>query len=546
MTPESLAPAQPRWKPHERPSLPGSPATPDHPMRLRVAYGAVGVVVGLTGGLGNALVVANQQNLQGALGVFANQAAWLPTVYAMTNVSMNLLLVKFRQQYGIRLFAELGLAAYIVVAVAHVLVNDFGSAVLARAMGGIAAAPLSTLCMFYMIQAFPAAHRMRAIVISLGVTQLATPIARLISTDLLATDAWSGLYLFELGLALTAWPCVALLRLPPSDRIRVFEPLDFVTFALFAPGAALLCAVLGLGRYEWWTEAPWIGWALAGSIALLAPAFIIEHNRRNPLINTRWLSSVDILRLALSVVLVRMALSEQTVGAVGLLSTLGLTNDQFGGLFTVVLIATLAGFAASGLLLDVNHLPRPVVIALALIVVGSLIDARSTNLTRPQTMYLSQGLIAFAGAIFMGPAMMAGFTRVLKLGYAYLASFSVLFNITQTLGSLAGSAAFGTLQVAREKFHANQLAETVTLHDPQVVQRLAQLGGAYAHTLADPTLRAAEAQALLASQITREANVLAYDDVFLAFAAIAAATLVWMAVYYARKLRSRPDAEGQG
>jgi hypothetical protein len=204
-----------------------------------------------------------------------------------------------------------------------------------------------------------------------------------------------------------------------------------------------------------------------------------------------------------------------------------------------VLFATVVGFAASATFLDMNHLPRPVVLALAMIVLGALIDARATSLTRPEQMYFSQGLIAFAGAIFMGPAMMAGFTRVLRMGYQYLATFSVLFGITQTMGGLAGSAAFGSLQVLREKFHSNQLTSAITLHDPQVVQRMSQLGGAYAKVVTDPALRTAEGAALLAQQVTREANVLAYDDVFLAFATIAAATLVWMGFYYARRLAER-------
>jgi len=32
---------------------------------------------------------------------------------------------------------------------------------------------------------------------------------------------------------------------------------------------ALLCAVLSLGRLDWWFEAPWIGWALALSLVLI-------------------------------------------------------------------------------------------------------------------------------------------------------------------------------------------------------------------------------------------------------------------------------------
>ncbi|MCQ4005354.1 MFS transporter, partial [Klebsiella pneumoniae] len=85
--------------------------------------------------------------------------------------------------------------------------------------------------------------------------------------------------------------------LPPSEREKVFEPLDFLTFALFAPGLWLLIAVLSQGRIQWWTERPWIGWSLAASVALIAAAILVEHHRRNPLINTRWLGTREMLRL---------------------------------------------------------------------------------------------------------------------------------------------------------------------------------------------------------------------------------------------------------
>ena len=53
------------WQPHEKPMLLGSPSTPHHPAARRIAYGIVGLLVCLTGGLGNAMVTANLQNLQG-------------------------------------------------------------------------------------------------------------------------------------------------------------------------------------------------------------------------------------------------------------------------------------------------------------------------------------------------------------------------------------------------------------------------------------------------------------------------------------------------
>lgn len=85
------------WQPHEKPTLPGSASTPLHTTRRRIQYGLVGVGVALTGGLSNALVTANLTYLQGTLGAYATEMAWLPAAYVMTSMSANLLLVKFCQ-----------------------------------------------------------------------------------------------------------------------------------------------------------------------------------------------------------------------------------------------------------------------------------------------------------------------------------------------------------------------------------------------------------------------------------------------------------------
>ena len=251
----------------------------------------------------------------------------------MTNACMNLILFKFRQQYGLRLFTQICLTAFVVTCAAHLAVDNYESTLFVRAVAGMAAVGLSTLGFLYMIQAFPAQHRLKGLVIGIGLSSFAVPIARLIMPSLLEMNDWRAFYTFELGMALLAWAAVQVLRLPPSERLKLFEPLDFVTFALFAPGVALLAAVLGLGRIVWWTEAAWIGWALAGAILLLTAALMIEYDRRNPLINVRWLTGPDILRLFGAILLIRITLSEQTSGAVGFLTVVGLGPDQLHGLF---------------------------------------------------------------------------------------------------------------------------------------------------------------------------------------------------------------------
>jgi MFS family permease len=517
-----------QFKPHERPMMPGSPASPDHPTPRRVGYFLIGVLIGITGAMGNALVSANLQNIQGALGLYSDQAAWMTTVYTMTNVSMSLLLVKFRQQFGLVPFVRIFLTAYILLTAAHVFVHEYSTSLIVRAASGIAASALSTLGLLYMVQSMPAAHRLKGIVLGIGVPQLATPLARLFSSDLLELGQWRALYIFELGLSILCLAAVVLLRLPPSERMKAFEKLDFVTFALYAPGVALLCAFLGLGRVLWWTEAPWLGYALCGAIVLIAVALLIEHNRANPLLNTRWMGSGLILRFAFVATTVRVLLSEQTFGAIGLLTALGMNNDQLFHLFVVISIVTALGIAASALTVNPANLGRPIFISVALIAIGAFIDAHATNLTRPANMYISQSLLAFAAVFFMGPTLLIGILNAMARGPNHIVTFSAVFSISQSLGGLAGSAFLGSFQIVREKFHSHAIVQSLTLTDPQVAARLKTLGGAYGGVVTDPSLRSAQGAALLSQQVTREANVLAFNDVFLTVCVLACLVLLWI------------------
>ena len=525
MSDADYAPRQ--WHPDERPTLPGGPSFPKHSTPRRIAYFLIGTLVTITGGLGNALVTVNLVNLQGTLGVFAAEVNWLPTAYVMTNVSMNLLLVKFRQQFGLRAFTEFFLVLYAVITFAHLFVGDLGSAIAVRAAHGMAGAALSTLGLYYSLQAFKKEWRPRGIVISTGISQLAQPIAYIFSRSLLQVAEWRGLYLFELGLTLVTLAAVLWLKLPPGDRFKAFRPADFLTFSLFAPGMALLCAALTFGRVLWWTENAWVGIALAASIVLLLAAICVEHNRDNPLLNIRWLTNGMILRLSIALMLVRVVLSEQSVGAVGFLRLVGLNNDEMQTLFIVILLATLLGIVVSVLVTRPPHLMAPQVVALLIMALGAWIDSNATNATRPAQMYVSQGLLAFGGVMFLGPLLLTLLGSVIA-NPANLISFSVLFGLTQNLGGLIGSSLLGTFQVMREKYHSSVLAEQLSSLDPLVAARIQQYGAAYARQLADPSARTRQGISVLTQTAAREANILAYNDVFLLISIIATLLAAWI------------------
>jgi hypothetical protein len=123
--------------------------------------------------------------------------------------------------------------------------------------------------------------------------------------------------------------------------------------------------------------------------------------------------------------------------------------------------------------------------------------------------------------------MAIGLSRTLLQGPQNFISWLVVFLASQNLGGLVGSALFGTIQTVREKFHSHSLVENVVAANPVAADRLTSSAQQIGGVVIDPTLRSAEGAVLLGQKVTREANVLAYNDVFLMIAILALLLFLW-------------------
>jgi len=157
-------------------------------------------------------------------------------------------------------------------------------------------------------------------------------------------------------------------------------------------------------------------------------------------------------------------------------------------------------------------------------------------------MFLSQGLLAFASGMFLGPLLITGIGKALRNGPNYLVSFIVLFTMTQSLGGLAAPALFGTYQVVREEYHSSHLTEQVVPSDPRIAQRLQAQSQALAPRQSDPQLRQAQSAAQLSQATTREANVLAFNDVFRLIGMLAIGVFGWTLYHTLRLARQNRNA----
>lgn len=517
----------PDWAEHEKPSLPGSASMPGHTPWVRLAYALVALLVGITGGLGNALVNANLPTIQGQLGLTPSESAWLPAAYIMLNVTASALVYKFRQQYGMRLFTEIGLGLYVLATLLHLLVEGFAMAVFVRAISGFAAAATSTLALLYMLQAFPRPAVGRALVLGLSIAPLASPLAWILSPALLNVGEWHNLYVFEAGLALCAFAAVVVLKLPPGVHIQAFEPLDFLSFVLLSSGLALVVAVLAQGPTQWWFDTPWLAYALIGAVVLLALAFAIEYHRDNPLIHVRWFAHGATWRFLFGALLLRFLTMEQNYGVMGLLRTLGMGPDQLQSLFVVVLLGTVVGVVASAATFQKNTILAQILVSIGLLALGGFLDWGGTSLVRPHDFYVSQFLVSMGAGMFMGPLMLVGIMQALKFGPAYMITFSVMFSVMQNFAGFAGSALLNTYQTHREHQHSVAIVSHLDPSNPQVAQRLRLQQQVYASTITDPVRQGAQGAALLSQTARREANVRAFQDVFALMASLAGLFMLW-------------------
>ena len=523
-----------RFKPHEMPILPGSPANPDHPPARRAAYLAIGVFMALVGGAQNGFLLANSAALQAEFALTPVETGWLTVAFYSTYATMSMLLFRVRQEFGIQSFVRWAMVGLVAANFVQMIGPGYYPELAARAVAGITASGLSALAIYYLMQGLPAAMRVGGLVISLGLTQVAFPLTRALSPALLVDGDMSHVFQFQFALSLLGLGMVVVLRLPPGIRKQTFEKLDIPSIALFIIGIAALCAFLIQGRIQWW-DTPWLGYALVAAILALGGCFLIEANRKSPMLDLSWLSSRSILALAVIGATVRILVAEQGFGASGMFAALGYGNEQLTSYFWVLTGATFGGMALSVVRLDPKDLTRPVVIGIA-----AFADTRTGVLTRPQDLYLTQAAIAFGAVFAMGPIMMEGMLRALAAGQSFVISFIAIFSLSQSIGGLAGISLLSAFHTIRLKTHLIDAGGTLTLANQQLGQALADAARRAAPLQGDPALQQQAAASSVSAEVGREAAVLAFNDVFFLIGTLSAVTFAVVFVpWLINKIRGR-------
>ncbi len=532
-----------QFKPHEQPFMVGSPATPDHPTRRKVFYLLIGIFIGITASFQNGLLVANLTQIQGEMGLTPVEGGWISVAYNMTNACITVLLYKIRQQFGMALFSKITLFSLLAATslqwlvsshlldTSAIIIEPYYLEIIARGLSGMVASAMTVLAIFYCLQGMPTAKRISGLILGFGLVQFGIPLSRIISPYLAVDGQLETLFLFELGLTLICFALINILELPPGNTEKVFEKLDFLSFAFFASGLAALAVFLVQGRIQWWTT-PWLSYPLIIAEVTISITLWIETHRKNPMLQVRWMRSRNIIAFTITGAVMRILLSEQNVGAAGLLANLGYGNDQLITFYAVILAASVLALVISIFRTNAMDLRRPVIFAVALIAVGAWLDTDISLNSAPYMFYVSQFMIAFAAVYFMGPMVFEGMFRAIANGPAYIISFSVIFSISQTIGGLAGAAAIQAFTTIRTQIHYADMVSSLNLGDPALMAQVAGAGRMLSTQITDANQANVAAMGQVLQGIQRQATVAAYADLFFLMATIASITTLILLLNY--------------
>ena len=558
------------FKPHEMPFMPGSPASPEHPKKRRLAYLAIGLLLALSSGFQNGLLTASLPQLRGDLSLDLQQGGWIQAAYFMAYACMSILFFKIRKAYGLQRFVRITLFAQLAASLLQLVYHHYEVELIAR-IAAVAASGLLVLAIYYLMQGFVGTKKLVGLVFGLGLMQVGTPLAQSLVPLLYGNGDLNGVFAFQAALALACTACLFALPLPPGITVRKsFTLTDALSFTLFASGIALLCAFLVQGRTVWWTT-QWLGWLLAGGAGLTGLALYshppkasygvasprrttayclrrralsetfggwlyIESTRHKPMLDWLWMTVPQILIFAVMGAMARLLTSEQTVGAAGLMGAVGVGSAQMSTFYLIVAGGMLAGVVGSLILLDINDIRRPVMVALACFALGAWLEIGVGMQTRPAQLYFGQFIVAFASLLFMGPMMLEGALRALAKSPDHMMSFSAVFGLSQSLGGLAGAAGFSAFLTYRTRDHLAAIAQNLTLSNPALAADIQRNAAALSAILSDPVLLQGRAVSQITAQAGKEAAVAAYSDLFALLATMAAvSTLVAVALWLYRR-----------
>jgi MFS transporter, DHA2 family, multidrug resistance protein len=455
-------------------------------------------------------------HIQGSLSAGVDEVTWVLTSYLVANAIIIPITGWLAGIFGRKRYLIFSITLFTFSSLLCGAAPSLEVLVVARILQGLGGGGLQPLSQAILLEAFPVAeHGMAMAVFGMGVV-FAPILGPVVGGWITDNWAWRWVFYVNLPFGVMAVAMAAFLIHDPPYIRRAKLHIDYWGLLLISVGLGCLQIVLDKGEREDWFDSTFIIVLSILCVVALILFVIVELRAKHPVVNLR-------------------VFKDRTFATGNVIMFMGFFC-LFGGFVLLPLYAqTLMGYTAvwAGFVLGPGGIASLFIMPIA----GILMK----NGVKPKAL-LSVGLLTMAYALWlMGrfdlnadfisialPRFIQGFgiglffvplagSTYVNIPKEQMGNASGIFNLLRNLGGSFGVAVSATLLSQRSQFHQTFLVENVTPFNPALREYAAQL----LHALPGMETGVANSPLLLAGiyrEVLRQANMLAFNDIFWLFA----------------------------
>ena len=453
-------------------------------------------------------------HMQGELSATPDQISWVLTSYMVASGVFMPLTGYFADRFGQKRFLIASIVGFVVASVLCGLSTGLGEIVVFRLFQGIAGAALVPLSQSIMVSTFPHEERGKAMAIwGMGVMvgPILGPTLGGWLTDVLS---WRWTFFINLPVGVLS-TLMALAYIPDTERRE--RDMDWLGLVLLTLGIGAMQWLLDRGNQDDWFAAPSIQLAaylcMVGFVgyylharshrghALFSPEIFADRNFATASLLMAFLGLGLFGSMLLQPLMLEGLMDYPTIA-----TGLALAPRGFASMFSMMLVGRLVGRVD----------PR------YLIVTGILIFTLGSWQTTHYTLVMGVGWVVFP-MMLQGMGLGMVFVPLSTLAFStlpkrYAAEAAGMFSLLRTIGAGIGISLIATVLTRHGQIAWHNVGGHVSPYSPAVGEYLGGLG---------LSLHSPQAASVLAAELGRQAQMIAFLDAY-TFVAVAFAAMLPM------------------
>ncbi len=453
-------------------------------------------------------------NIMGTLGASFEDAGWIITGYAISNVIMITLSGWMSARFGRKYYFAASVIVFTVFSVFCGLSTNIWELIVFRILQGIGGGGLLSTAQAILIETFPKEELGLANAIyGMGVI-IGPAIGPTLGGYIVDNASWQWIFYINIPFGIVATILTLLYVKEPKEKMHAGK-MDWLAFAMLITAISLLQIVLEKGQSKDWFETSYITWFTV--IAAITSIVFVwrELAVKNPIVNLRLFNNRSFTTGTLFNFVLGFGLYGTTlVIPIMCQGLLGFTAMQTGLLLLPGSLATAFMMPVVGSLLKRNYVHPAVYAGLGLVLffVFSYMMGQFTPQVGTHDFFWPLIIRGFAmGLIFIPLTTIS----LVELEGKEIPQGTALSNMVRQLGGSIGIALITTFISRETVIHYSHLSENLTLNDPLTQQRLSMLTNGLMSKGLDHTSATQAAEGILSREVSGQASFLTYKDMFI-------------------------------